>query len=628
MSIRTKLWIQTILSVLSIFLVAGMFFFSQFTLGRIQNLIGFGYRAIDSWNRFSHSTKEVLITPQTIAKASSVWRTNRENALEAMTDFLNQPLFSVTSGQTRQNIDQLKNQLDTISSTSQRAIAQLDAYQAAIDADRDIGGGLSYKLGFYQGSRDIANPVFVTGRALERTMLNLQPLTLNFEGGLSTLFGTLEEQALETGARMQQLIIIALSLFALVIIGLSVLIVRSIIKSIAGLQKGVNRAAELDLTVRFIERRDELGQLGRELNGLFDNFRNVIRDLRGFALSSQGSDARLEDNVNSMKTLLNTNREHMHNLEFSAMSMRDQISQVREKTSSIAQSIGTISDYTEDQSAAADQSSSSIEEMEASLRRIAEIISTRQDDLKQLSDATRQSQEQGKLATETISSVAADIDRLNEILSVIATVASQTSLLSMNAAIESAHAGDAGRGFAVVAEEIRKLAETTTERSKEIRQNLKTIIGKIKSAEEVSLQNYSYLEDSANRLDSFVLAMNEVQQSTAEVSTGSREVLSAANELSTSVNRSRESSQEILSAIQDIEGTVQGVTEFSEKLNTRVSQMLEHSGSILSTVDQVASLQQTSSRDIRALGAKVDNFHTEEESDAASPDTGSDAEGE
>jgi methyl-accepting chemotaxis protein len=455
----------------------------------------------------------------------------------------------------------------------------------------------------------------MTGRQLERTLLNLLPATVNFEGGLSMLFSALEDQVSATAASMPRLIAIVFAIFTAIIFLLSVLIVRSILKSVTRLQAGVSRASQLDLTVRFEPGKDELGQLGAELNGLLENMRSVIADLRGFAHSSSDNDRKLAENVDGVRSLLNTNREHMHNLEFSAVSLRDQITEVKNKTGSIAKSIGTISDFTEDQSAAADESSAAIEEMEASLRRIAEIISTRQEDLEQLSQSTRQSQEQGRLATETISSVASDIDRLNEILSVIATVASQTSLLSMNAAIESAHAGDAGRGFAVVTEEIRKLAETTTERSKEIRQNLKNIIGKIKSAEEVSQENYRYLEESAALLDSFVQAMQEVQQSTTEVSTGSQQVLSAATELSSSVGKSRESAQEILSSIREIEGTVQSVDEFSSKLNGRVGEMLDHSGNILKGVDQVAQIQESAGKDIRELGSRVDRFKTDSDLD-------------
>jgi hypothetical protein len=87
MTIRTRLWIQTILSIFSILLVAGLFLFTQSALQQIQGLIAEGYGAVDSWNQFSHSTKEILITPQTIAKHAAVWKTNREQALEEMSQF-------------------------------------------------------------------------------------------------------------------------------------------------------------------------------------------------------------------------------------------------------------------------------------------------------------------------------------------------------------------------------------------------------------------------------------------------------------------------------------------------------------------------------------------------------------
>ncbi|AHC16442.1 methyl-accepting chemotaxis protein [Salinispira pacifica] len=394
------------------------------------------------------------------------------------------------------------------------------------------------------------------------------------------------------------------------VIILSILIVRSILKLIRLLEAGVRRAGNLDLTVSFPESRDELGQLGRQLNVLFAKLHGIVGELKRFSAGSLESDGTLNESVQSMTGLLNTNREHMHNLEFSASNLGEQVQQVQEQTQAIEHSVESINRFMEEQSASADESSAAIEEMEASLRRIAEIISARHGELLELVESTRSSQEQGKLSTETISSVAEDIDGLNEILTVITGVASQTSLLSMNAAIESAHAGDAGRGFAVVAEEIRKLAETTTQRSKEIRENLKNIIGKIQGAEEASLKNFEYLEQSAQRLVHFAQSMEEIQQSTSEVSTGSRQVLTAANELSNSVNSSRESSRSIQKSIGEIGRNIGTVQEFSSRLNGRVGDMLDHSGKILEQVNQVENIQQHNSKQIRSLGSMVDDFTT------------------
>lgn len=609
MSIRIRLYLQSFLAVLGMLAVVAIFLFMQSSVGRIQNLISSGTSAVNSWNAFSHATKDVLYRPGVIAKQSAVWITERENGIEAMTNFLSNPIFSRTSEQTRRDSAQLVEMLEGISTQSEDIIDLLDAYEQAINEDRDIGGGLSYKLGYYQASGDL-NRVFQTGRMLERSMLNLIPMMQNLEGGLSTLFSTLEKEVLSTGRQLQATAMVMVAGFAALVIIVSILIVRSILKLIRLLESGVRQAGELDLTVSFPESGDELGQLGRQLNVLFTKLHGIVQELKRFSVNSRESDGTLNQSVQSMTGLLNTNREHMHNLEFSAANLGEQVQQVQQQSETIEHSVESINRFMEEQSASADESSAAIEEMEASLRRIAEIISSRHGELLELVESTRSSQEQGKLSTETISSVAEDIDGLNEILTVITGVASQTSLLSMNAAIESAHAGDAGRGFAVVAEEIRKLAETTTQRSKEIRQNLKNIIGKIQVAEEASQKNFQYLERSAERLVHFARSMEEIQQSTSEVSTGSRQVLTAANELSNSVNSSRESSQDIQKSIGEIGRNISTVQEFSSRLNGRVGDMLDHSGKILETVNQVENIQQQNSKQIRSLGSMVDDFTT------------------
>lgn len=102
--------------------------------------------------------------------------------------------------------------------------------------------------------------------------------------------------------------------------------------------------------------------------------------------------------------------------------------------------------------------------------------------------------------------------RLVETNKLISRISSQTNLLSMNAAIEAAHAGQAGRGFSVVAEEIRKLAEETAQQSKVTGAELKSILQGIQGAVESSHTVLGSFQNIQNSVDSFSSELLQVQQ--------------------------------------------------------------------------------------------------------------------
>jgi len=186
-----------------------------------------------------------------------------------------------------------------------------------------------------------------------------------------------------------------------------------------------------------------------------------------------------------------------------------------------------LNEHIESQAAAISESSASIEEMIANIQAVIRTLSDNSKNIKELQSAS-------SVGHEDISDVVADIreishesEALLEINAVMENIASQTNLLSMNAAIEAAHAGEYGKGFAVVAEEIRKLAESSSEQSSTIAVALKKIkdsIDKISDSTGKVLTRFQTIDSSVKTV---VRQEGDILNAMTEQGNGSSQILKA-----------------------------------------------------------------------------------------------------
>ena len=205
-----------------------------------------------------------------------------------------------------------------------------------------------------------------------------------------------------------------------------------------------------------------------------------------------------------------------------------QISSVEQTSEALGKINGSVSGLDmniQNQAANVQESSSTIEQLAQNIGSLNNNVVRVGENFVQLLSSSQEGRKKVAHVNEQISQVADDSKVLIDTIDVIAKIASQTNLLSMNAAIEAAHAGDAGRGFAVVAEEIRLLAEVTSEESRKIRDTLKTMKGNIDLVAPASRDAQASFDEIQNKISGLHSLIEEVKNALEEQSVGSREIV-------------------------------------------------------------------------------------------------------
>ena len=213
---------------------------------------------------------------------------------------------------------------------------------------------------------------------------------------------------------------------------------------------------------------------------------------------------------------------------------REFVEKVKKDTEIITNVTNLIKDFNENiesQTKAVDESTQKTESIVNSLKHISEISKKEQESINGLLENASRAQEAMQGTKQSVQGISQSVEGISSAIQIISSIAANTNLLSMNAAIEAAHAGDAGKGFSVVADEIRRLSESTRTNSVDISKTLKNIIEGINVTSKQSEETDKSIGDMLKEINNFAVIIKDILDTFSNLTNEGNETTAALGQL-------------------------------------------------------------------------------------------------
>lgn len=369
----------------------------------------------------------------------------------------------------------------------------------------------------------------------------------------------------KTGRMVALIILVAVSAVNLfLVIRWSKIIILSLVNPVRELENAAKRMAvgDFDAEITY-ESEDELGELAvcfrttcKELNTVTEDLLRLVAEFSKGNFNVE-SGCR-EHYVGKFQPLLEKLEAMVYNVSGTLSMIKSAADQVAAGSGQLADSAQELAEGSSNQAASVEELLATVTEVTGQVEENTKTTDNLHDNAKSVGEEAEVSKKKIADLMQAMESINGTSQEINHIIADIEDIATQTNLLSLNAAIEAARAGEAGRGFAVVAEQIRKLAEDSAKSAVKTKQLIEASINEVGKGNDITMDTAASMNKVIDELDHMLVAVGTIRMASDKQAKSVREIEKGVEQISEVVESNSAVAQETSATSEEL--SAQAVT--------------------------------------------------------------------